>query len=438
MRKGFTLIELLAVIVILAIIAIIAVPTISNVVKKARKGAAEASALNYIDAVEKYVILHDMNPTKYPYDIKGGTFKVASTTEVSLLDVIIPKAKAEGTVPALTDFITVKGDKPKSGTITTNEKGKVTEADIVIKGYSVDCTGSSCNASTQNATLSINGNDGQNVEISKNLTLTVTTNIDGAVTWSSSNPSIATVNNGVVTGVSVGEVTITAEAGKAIDTITIAVIKGGPTKVDAQAGETHKGIVYLDPTDLTKTCNATLASRNVDTTTQLPDGVETGCMKWYIFKENSSSYYAILNHNIHNGGLWHQQKAVSYESSFVINYIRTLNWNSNLNTRIILPTEINEITGIESTNEYYLDGSAKSGQGTSKYAWLFDYTYDCTSKGCNYMLYDYNIKGYWVKEISSNYVSEILYDGRLYRSSSPKNSTIGIRPVIEVDKSLFE
>ena len=59
MRKGFTLIELLAVVVILAIIAIIAVPTVTKVVEKARKGAAEASALNYIDAVEKYIILHD-------------------------------------------------------------------------------------------------------------------------------------------------------------------------------------------------------------------------------------------------------------------------------------------------------------------------------------------------------------------------------------------
>ena len=121
-KKGFTLIELIAVIVVLAIITLIAVPIISKVVDKARKGAAEESALNYIDAVEKYVILHDLDSTKYPYDLKNNTFNVSSNTEISLLDIIIPKAKAEGTVPPLNNFITVKGDKPKSGTVTLNEK----------------------------------------------------------------------------------------------------------------------------------------------------------------------------------------------------------------------------------------------------------------------------------------------------------------------------
>ena len=50
-KKGFTLIELLAVIVILAIIALIATPTILGVIEKAKKGAAESSALGYIDAI---------------------------------------------------------------------------------------------------------------------------------------------------------------------------------------------------------------------------------------------------------------------------------------------------------------------------------------------------------------------------------------------------
>ena len=61
MKKGFTLIELLAVIVILAIIALIATPTILGVVENARKGAAESSALGYIDAVEKQKAINLMN-----------------------------------------------------------------------------------------------------------------------------------------------------------------------------------------------------------------------------------------------------------------------------------------------------------------------------------------------------------------------------------------
>ena len=55
-KKGFTLVELLAVIVILAIIAIIATPIILGVIETAKKGAAEQSALGYIDAVEKQIV----------------------------------------------------------------------------------------------------------------------------------------------------------------------------------------------------------------------------------------------------------------------------------------------------------------------------------------------------------------------------------------------
>ena len=73
-------------------------------------------------------MLHDVNPTKYPYDLKNGTFNVASSTEISLLDIIVPKANAEETVPALNNIVTVKGDKPTSGSVTINVKGKVTES----------------------------------------------------------------------------------------------------------------------------------------------------------------------------------------------------------------------------------------------------------------------------------------------------------------------
>ena len=63
-KKGFTLIELLAVIVILAIIALIATPTILGVIEKAKKGAAESSALGYIDAVEKQIAINALDSSK--------------------------------------------------------------------------------------------------------------------------------------------------------------------------------------------------------------------------------------------------------------------------------------------------------------------------------------------------------------------------------------
>ena len=94
-NKGFTLIELLAVIVILAIIALIATPTILGVIETARKGAAESSALGYIDAVEKQIAI-DM---------------VAETNVVDY---------ASGTVTAPVSGLTLKGEAPKAGTINVN------------------------------------------------------------------------------------------------------------------------------------------------------------------------------------------------------------------------------------------------------------------------------------------------------------------------------
>ena len=55
------------------------------------------------------------------------------------------------------------------------------------------------------------------IQVGKTTTLTAQTNVDEAIEWSSSNPAVATVENGVVTGVKGGEVTITAS----VDGLTV-------------------------------------------------------------------------------------------------------------------------------------------------------------------------------------------------------------------------
>ena len=61
-KKGFTLIELLAIIVILAIIAVITSPKITE---KSRKDSASLSANEYIEAVEKYVMIQSQNDDEF-------------------------------------------------------------------------------------------------------------------------------------------------------------------------------------------------------------------------------------------------------------------------------------------------------------------------------------------------------------------------------------
>ncbi len=112
-KKGFTLIELLAVIVILAIIALIATPMIMGVIDDARKGAAEASANGYIEAVENSPIITllqngtDEGVAANVYDVTDNTLK----------------------------NIQVKGEKPESGWVAINDEGIVVAASLKFSSY---------------------------------------------------------------------------------------------------------------------------------------------------------------------------------------------------------------------------------------------------------------------------------------------------------------
>ena len=115
-NKGFTLIELLAVIVILAIIALITTVTIRNVLEKARKSAAIDSAYGYIDAIEKQILINQMNDNP---DITDGTYE---------------------DVDELTDTykVKIKGSYPTTASVIV-ENGKVKSANFIINKYEIEC-----------------------------------------------------------------------------------------------------------------------------------------------------------------------------------------------------------------------------------------------------------------------------------------------------------
>ena len=112
-KKGFTLIELLAVIVILAIIALIATPTILGVIEKAKKGAAESSALGYIDAIEKQVMINEVDTTAAKF--KDRAYSVEELNNLG---------------------ITIKGSTPSNGVVVIS-KGNVTRYDLTFDNYIV-------------------------------------------------------------------------------------------------------------------------------------------------------------------------------------------------------------------------------------------------------------------------------------------------------------
>ena len=331
-RKGFTLIELLAVIVILAIIAIIATPTILGVIKKARKGASEQSALGYIDAVEKQVAI---NQVKNENLINDGTYNVPMTG------------------------ITVKGEAPIKGWLKI-EKGMVTNYSFVIGKYVIT-----------KGSETVKGDEPEkNTEPSK----------------------------------------------------TYPVYSNGTA-------------IYYNPETNSKCDESEVVSTA---------GTKTGCMKWYTFNdegENSSTVNMILDHNT-------TAKVSSWSASKTQITTDTKNWDSSLNARLITANEVAKIT--ENTNWtsttattsdwFYLDSNSQTqtakSQGASKYAWLFDYTDNCTSNGCN--IADSSAYGYWTGNIVAGGSSDAwhVYSSGSLDSDSVSRPYSGIRPVITVSKSI--
>ena len=171
-------------------------------------------------------------------------------------------------------------------------------------------------------------------------------------------------------------------------------------------------------------------------------GTKNGCMKWYVFNDDdkSSTVNVILDHNT--------TAKVVYNSSGVALETDTSNWKSDLNPRSIEASEVAKITGHPPVDTYRAGVSicldtnqpatathCSKAQGTSKYAWLFDYTVGCTNYGCNKA--DSNTYGYWTSTPNrddSTYAWYVDNNGILGNCRMAYTGH-GIRPVITISKS---
>ena len=206
------------------------------------------------------------------------------------------------------------------------------------------------------------------------------------------------------------------------------VITNGATKVEALEGETHKGIVYLDPTNLSAECNATNSVSTTET--------KTGCMKWYIYKDNGNSYSALLDHNT-SGELYTYTSLSKYTLLHEQLLIDTRNWDSSLNPTEILDSDIQQIIGFPNLTDNYLYfdtqsseyPTEKSAVGMSPYEWLVSYTEYRDNNDSNSRAGF----GYITKNSSSKkyHVSPNLYISTFIDSQS------GVRPSVTVPKSVF-
>ena len=255
--------------------------------------------------------------------------------------------------------------------------------------------------------------------------------------------------------------------------------------VEASEGDTHKGIVYLDPTDLSNTCDETNYDSNL--------GTKTGCMKFYIFDENSNGTVdMILDHNTSLGIKWASVSGVNandngprealyqlyedtknwvdlkfltadsnYEVDWIskgVNKTHTIDYTKHLaapdsyeysdelgayKARFITAEEIADTIGADlwsiDSQWHYFDShsNTESNSKSTYYGWLFDNLYNCYKFGCssNSTQYAGNY-GYWTSSPTTYYQAWLLgSDGtNIQGIANILAEYYGIRPVITIPK----
>ena len=216
--------------------------------------------------------------------------------------------------------------------------------------------------------------------------------------------------------------------------------------------------IYFNP-ETGKVCN----QADVVSTT----GTKSGCMKWYIYSDNNkNNFNMILDHNTTAVVAWNSTNSNS-EMKEVKTALDndTSTWDSSLSARLIDADEIAHIVGADRDDTlkwsadkvygtsdinknsayFYFDGSGTTyaewqknvanSTNKSKYAWLYDYTNNCTIYGCN--IADSGNSGYWTSTSVkgfNNYSWRVYLNGGI-GAELVNSDKIGLRPVITVNKS---
>ena len=219
------------------------------------------------------------------------------------------------------------------------------------------------------------------------------------------------------------------------------VSNGEVKKVSTTKSFKNGTAVYYNPVSGEK-CKS---SEAVSTT-----GIKNGCMKWYVFndKEGNATVNVILDHNTTANVAWNSTGSNSEMKEVKIKLEEdTKDWENT--ARLITANEVAKITGntdfdVSKENQpwFCLDTNqpdttnwcAKT-KGTSKYAWLFDYTKECTNHGCNTS--DSSTWGYWTSTPNKGNSTHAWFVNRfgILDRLCVTNTERGVRPVITISKS---
>ena len=188
---------------------------------------------------------------------------------------------------------------------------------------------------------------------------------------------------------------------------------------------------------------------------------KSGCMKWYIFMDNKykNKVTVILDHNTtprvsYNAG--GNNSSMKEVLQALANDTKT--WDKEIikSARLITADEVAKIVGNDSWNSkneksdiFYFGSLDKTDYNSmneeqkkrqNSFAWLFDWTNRCIDFGCTQD--DISTFGYWTssaKVTSDRTAWNVDRMGRLINDAIDLGeNSIGLRPVIEIDKSLLD
>ena len=225
---------------------------------------------------------------------------------------------------------------------------------------------------------------------------------------------------------------------------------------------TNGETVYYNPETNTK---CTEAEANANTSKN------TGCLKWYSYLDKGGDKVTLLlSHNTSNGIAWLTEDdytaAGSPTNPTPITANKQLNtdtssWNTSIKSsiRLLSVDEIKSIIGEENWQQIGYDyffhpgeegygvsygigyGGGEVEAGANNYAWLFDNISNCTTYGCN--AEDADAHGFWTstlygKNYSDNFTGYYVTEYGSVRNHDAGNLKLGIRPVIEVEKTILK
>ena len=249
-----------------------------------RDDSGNVASLGNASIWDKWIDAEDVEPSAVPVssislDLSAASVDVGGT--VQLVATVLPSYAYDKTVTwsssdtsiATVDGGTVTGVKAGTATITAKSGDKTATCTVTVKTIPVEGI-----ALDQSEAI---------IEVNSTVPLTATVSPENAtdktVTWSSSDESVATVVDGVVTGVKAGTATITANAGgktaTCVVTVKDAVIAVTKVTLDkTEASVEVDGMITLtatvSPTNATdKTVTWSSSDKNIAT---VKDGKVTG------------------------------------------------------------------------------------------------------------------------------------------------------------------